>query len=56
MRRLDYNGLEELQDVVAIVYNGDQRLGGGLLCLSWFRRLLVLCLDGDNAVFVVFVV
>ena len=31
----DGNGLEEGQDVVAIVCNGGQRLGGGLFRLIW---------------------
>ena len=39
-RRFDNNGLDEVQDVVAIVCDGGQRLGGGrfgggLLCLTW---------------------
>ena len=49
----DSNGLEEGQDVVAIVYNGGQCLGGGLLRLNWIRRLCVLGLDGDDAIVVV---
>ena len=54
--RLACDGLEEDQDVVAIVCDGGQHLGGGLLRLTWFCRLLVLCLDGDYTVFVVFIV
>ena len=54
--RLDCNGLEEGLDVVEIVCDGGQRLGGGLLRLTWFRRLLVLCLYGDYAILVIVVV
>ena len=46
----DGNGLEEGQDVVAIVCGGGQRLGGGLLRLTWLCRLRVLGLDGDDAI------
>ena len=53
---LDCNGLEEGQDVVAIICNGGQRLGRGLILHSWFCRLLVLYLYGDFAVFIVVVV
>ena len=47
-RGFDCGGLEEGQDVVAIVCNGGQRLGGsrlggGLLCLTW-----LLCLGGSR--------
>ena len=48
--------MEEGQDVVAIICDGGQHLGGGLLRLTWFRPLLALCLDGDNDVFVVLVI
>ena len=51
--RLDCNSLEEVQDADAIVCNGGQRLDGGLICLTWFSCLLVLCLYSDFAVFVV---
>ena len=54
--RLDCGGLEEGQELVAIVCDGVQRLGGGLLRLTCFGRLLIFCLDGDNAVFVVVIV
>ena len=54
--RLDCGGLKEDQDVVAIVCDVGQCLVGGLLFLTWFRRLLFLCLYGDDAVFVVVVV
>ena len=59
LRGFDGNGLEEGQDVVAIVYDGGQRLGGGrlgggLLRLTWLFRLgggrlrlaWLLCLSG----------
>ena len=45
-------GLEEGQDVVAIVCNGGQRLGGGLLHINWLR-FRVLGLNGDDAIVVV---
>ena len=35
--RIDCDSPEEVQDVVAIICNGGQRLGGVLLCLTWFR-------------------
>ena len=54
--RLYCNFLEEGKDVVAIVFDDGQCLSGDLLCLTWFRRLLVLFFDGDNAVFIVVVV
>ena len=54
--RFDCDGLEEGQDVVTIVCDGVHRLISGLLRLTWFRRLLVLCLYGDYGVFVVVVV
>ena len=54
--RLGCDGLGEGLDVVAIFCNGGQRLGGGLLCLTCFRCLLVLCLHADFSVFVVSVV
>ena len=50
------NGLEEVQDVVAIFCDGGQRLGGGLLCLTFLCCLLVLYLHVAFAVFVVVVV
>ena len=50
--RFDGNGLEEGQDVVAIVCNGGQRLGGGLLHINWLR-FHVLGLNGDDAIVVV---
>ena len=54
--RLDCNGLEESQDFFAIVCNGGHHIGGGLLRLTWFRQLLILCLHCDEAVFVVVLV
>ena len=45
-------GLEEGQDVVTIVCNGGQRLGGGLLHINWLR-FHVLSLNGDDAIVVV---
>ena len=50
---LDCGGLEEGQDVAAIVCDGGQRLGGSLLRLTWFLRLLVLSLYADFDIFVV---
>ena len=41
---LGCDGLEEGQEAVAIVYGGVQRLGSGLICLSFIRRIFVLCL------------
>ena len=52
----DYDYHEEDQDVVTIVCDGGQRLGGVLLCLTCFRCLIVLCLHTDFAVFVVVIV
>ena len=46
------NCLEEGKDVVAIVCGGGQRLGGGLLRLTYLR-FRVLILNGDNATVVV---
>ena len=54
--RLDCDGLEKGQEVVAIVCNGDQSLGSGLLFLTCLRHLLVLCLHTAFAVFVVVIV
>ena len=48
--RFDGNSLKEVQDVVAIVYDGGQRLDGGQICLTWFRNC-VLGLNGDDAIF-----
>ena len=53
--RLDCDGLEEVQDVFAIVCNGGQRLDGGLLCLNFLRRLFVICLHTTFYVFAVVV-
>ena len=50
--RFDGNGLEEVQDVVAFVCDGDQRLGGGLLRLTCLR-FRVLGLNGADAIIVV---
>ena len=54
--RFDDNGLEEGQDVIIIVCNSVQRLGGGLLCLTWVFRLRALGLNGEDAIFVVVLV
>ena len=51
--RLNCKGLEEGQYVFTIICDGGQRLGGGLICLTCFRRLLVLCLHAEFTVFVV---
>ena len=48
----DGNGLEEGQDVFTIVYDGGQRLGGGLLLLTW-PRFRVLDLNGGDTIVVV---
>ena len=50
--RFDGNGLEEYQDVVAIVCDSGQHIGGSRLCLTWFR-FRVLSLNGDDAIVVV---
>ena len=55
--RFDGNGLEEGQDVVAIIYDGGKRLVGGrlsgsLLHLTWLR-FSILDLNGDDAIVVV---
>ena len=47
--------MEEGQDVLTIVCGGGQHIGSGLIYLTWFRRLLVLCLYAGFAVFVVVV-
>ena len=39
---LDFDGLYEGQDAISIVCDGGQRLGYVLLCVIWFRHLLVL--------------
>ena len=54
--RLDCDGLEEGQDVIAIICDCGQRLGGGLFLLTCLRRLLLLCLYAAFAVLVVVVV
>ena len=50
--RLDCNGLEEGQDIVAIFCDGGQRIRSVMLCLTLFCQLLILYLVGDDAVFV----
>ena len=57
LRRFEGNGLEEGQDVVAIVCDGGQRLGGGrlddgLLRLSWIP-LRFLGVNGDDDIVVI---
>ena len=52
----DGNGLEEGQDVVTIVCDGGQRLGDGLIFLTWFCQLHVVCIDGYYAIVVVVLV
>ena len=52
----DGNDLEEGQGVVTIFCNYGQRLGGGLLRLTWICRFFVLVLNGDNAIVVVVLV
>ena len=56
-RGFDGNGLEEGQDIVAIVCDGVQRLnggrlGGGLLCLKWIRFCFI-GVNGDDAIVVI---
>ena len=56
-RRFDGNGLEEGQDIVAIICNGGQRLGdgrlgGGLLRLTWLR-FRFLGVNGVNDIVIV---
>ena len=54
--RLDCNSLEAEQDVVPIVYNGGQCFTVACFALPGFCRLLVICLDGDDTIFVVVII